>query len=75
MTESQRPDTLAFEEEHTVVNVVLDKPQGVVNSIQALARSVVQVHVVLNGHFEGQGQRNGQMLMKLIGDVRRQTRL
>lgn len=43
--------------------------------IQTLARSAVQVHVVFNNNFEDQGQRNGQMLMKLIGGVRRQTRL
>lgn len=127
MTESQRPATLAFEEELAFVNVVVDEPQGAANSIpsvwettnprlaivrlhgrneatwnlkestsasdrfnydyseaelsalvapiQTLARSVVQVHVVFNNNFEDQGQRNGQMLMKLIGGVRRQTRL
>ncbi|WP_313912742.1 DUF72 domain-containing protein [Tahibacter sp.] len=43
--------------------------------IQQLASSVVQVHAIFNNNFEDQGQRNGQTLMKLIGGVRRQTRL
>jgi uncharacterized protein YecE (DUF72 family) len=127
MIEERRDATLAFEEQHAFVNVVVDEPQGAANSIpqvwaatnrelaivrlhgrneatwnlhestsasdrfnydyseaelaalvapiQTLARSVVQVHVVFNNNFEDQGQRNGQMLMKLIGGVRRQTRL
>lgn len=127
MTGERRDATLAFEQQHAFVNVVVDEPQGARNSIpsvwaitnpalaivrlhgrndatwnlkdstsasdrfnydysdeeltalaapiQQLARSAAQVHAIFNNNFEDQGQRNGQTLMKLIGGVRRQTRL
>lgn len=127
MADERREATLAFEEQHRFVNVVVDEPQGASNSIpsvwavtnpelaivrlhgrneatwnlkestsasdrfnydysdeeleaqlepiQKLAPLVAFVHVVFNNNFEDQGQRNGQTLMRLIGGVRRQTRL
>jgi uncharacterized protein YecE (DUF72 family) len=48
---------------------------GLLGPIRDLSESVLQVHVIFNNNFEDQGQKNGQLLQRLVGGVRRQTRL